>query len=163
MTGIRIAQPADDDVLAKLLIRSFSHLYAATSVKMTPERERYLNGHACRSPLSTCFIYEHEGVAMGTVTLTPPSSNSEAWISDAWTLGLLAVDPRRHRRGIARELLHEAQLRARASGATVLCLHARRGVPSQARLYLTCGFVHDPAGDLDGKPLQDGYRKTLAP
>lgn len=160
MARIRVAQPADDDIVAELLIRSFSHLYAAIHVTMTEDRKRYLEGQAARRPLSICLIYEADGSAVGTVTLTPPSSNSEAWVPGAWSLGLLAVDPRLHRRGVARALIHEAQRRTSLFGADVICLHARRGVPSQARLYLACGFIHDPAGDIDGDPFQEGYRKA---
>ncbi|WEK41678.1 MAG: GNAT family N-acetyltransferase [Candidatus Sphingomonas colombiensis] len=161
MTGIRIAQPSDDDLVAQLLIRTFSHLYAAMDVKMSPAREAYLKDQAARRAFATAFVCEIAGEVVGTVTLVPPCPDSEAWISGAWDLRLLAVDPRMQGRGIAGALIEAAEQSASAAGATMMCLHARRGVANQARFYLAGNYVRDPAGDLDTEPFQEGYRKSL--
>jgi len=161
MNRIRIAEPADDDLIALLLIRSFSHLYASMGVDMSPIREAYLKDQKGRRAFATSFICEVDGLPVGTVTLVPPSSRSVAWISGAWELRLLAVDPERRGLGNARKLIGFAEQHAQAAGAAAVCLHARRGVPNQARLYIACDYVRAPAGDLDTEPFQEGYWKRL--
>ncbi|MGC1303250.1 MAG: GNAT family N-acetyltransferase [Caulobacteraceae bacterium] len=161
MTSIRIAREADDDLVVGLLIGSFSQLYAAMGVEMSPERRAYLSDQAGRRAFATTLLCEVDGVAAGTVTLVPPSTHSEAWVDGAWDLRLLAVAPGMQGRGIARALLAEAERRVKAAGGMEICLHARRGVPAQARLYPANGYVRDPAGDLDTQPFQEGYRKGL--
>ena len=107
------------------------------------------------------LIYKTDEQIIGTVTLIPPSLQSEAWIEGAWDLQLLAVDPRKQGQGIARALIDEAEKQAKAAGAPAICLHARRDVSNQARLYLACGYRPDPAGDIDAIPFLEGYRKDL--
>jgi predicted N-acetyltransferase YhbS len=162
MIHIRPANPADDAAIVRLLIDTFGHLYAAMGVEMSAERRAYLSAQASRRAFATAFVYEMRGEIVGTITLTPPSAESEAWLDGAWDLRLLAVDPRAHRQGIATALIAFAERQAAAGGATEICLHARRGIASQARLYSGCGYMRDPAGDLDGPPYQEGYRKRLA-
>jgi len=161
MTNIRVAQSMDDDVIAQLLIKSFAHLYTEMGVEMSSERTGYLKDQAARRMFATCFVYEVVGEIVGTVTIVPPCSHSKAWLSGAWELRLLAVDPQIQGQGIARKLLKFAEQNANAAGARIICLHARRGVSNQARLYLTRGYVRDPSGDLDTHPFQEGYRKDL--
>lgn len=160
-TDIRMAEPTDDSSVIQLLIQTFSNLYRAMGVEMSAQREAYLRDQSNRRTFASTFLYEVDGEAAGTVTLVPPSSKSEAWIEGAWDLRLLAVDPDMQGRGVARALITYAENRARAAGATAMCLHARRGVASQARLYLGCDYVRDPAGDMDGQPYQEGYHKYL--
>ena len=161
MGNIRIADATDDDVVSELLIKSFSHLYATMGVDMSSDRRAYLRDQAGRRVFAETYVYELDGVATGTVTLVPPSVHCEAWIKDAWDLRLLAVDPLMQKRGIARELVVNAEHKAKAAGATTMCLHARRGVPQQACFYLACGYLRDTTGDLDVQPFQEGYRKIL--
>jgi len=162
MTTIRRANPADDAAIVRVLIDTFEHLYATMGVEMSPERRSYLSDQAARRAFATSFVCETDGGIVGTITLTPPSSHSEAWLDGAWDLRLLAVDPRMHGRGIATALIDFAEGQALAAGATDICLHARRGVAHQARLYAGRGYARDPAGDLDGPPYQEGYRKRLS-
>jgi predicted N-acetyltransferase YhbS len=159
---IRVAQPADDALVAELLIGTFSHLYASMGVEMSPERRAYLSDQAARRAFATSFICEIDGRAAGTITAVRPSPQCEAWIDGAWDLRLLAVDPRMQGRGVARALIGEAERWAVKAGATTICLHARRGVAAQAQLYPACGYVRDAAGDIDGPPVQEGYRKSFA-
>ncbi len=160
--GIRVAQPADDALVAQLLIDTFSHLYASMGVEMSLERRAYLSDQPSRRAFGTSFIYEIDGQAAGTITAVRPSAQCEAWIDGAWDLRLLAVDPRMQGRGVARALIAEAERWAVEAGATTICLHARRGVQVQAQLYPACGYSRDIAGDIDGQPFQEGYRKSLA-
>lgn len=162
MTNIRQANPADDASIVRVLIETFEHLYASMGIEMSPERRSYLSSQSARRAFATSFVYETEAGIAGTITLTPPSSHSEAWLDGAWDLRLLAVDPRMHGQGIATALIAFAEKQAVAAGAIDICLHARRGIANQARLYLGCGYTRDPAGDLDGPPYQEGYRKRLS-
>lgn len=161
MTKIRIAQPTDDDIVIRLLIESFSYLYMTMGVEMSPEREAYLSNQAGRRMFATSFICEVDGKAAGTITVVPPCAQSEAWLTDAWALRLLAVAPGMQGRGIARALIEVAEGHARAAGAATMCLHARRGITNQARLYSRLDYIRDPVGDIDGQPFQEGYRKPL--
>jgi predicted N-acetyltransferase YhbS len=162
MTNIRAATPADDASIVRTLIETFEHLYATMGVEMSQARRAYLSDQAARRAFATSFVYETDGKVVGTVTLTPPSSHSEAWLAGAWDLRLLAVDPNMHGRGIATTLIDHAEQHALAEGATEICLHARRGIARQARLYVSRGYNRDLAGDLNGPPYQEGYRKRLA-
>jgi GNAT superfamily N-acetyltransferase len=130
-------------------------------VEMSSERRAYLSDQAGRRAVAETFIYEVDGKATGTMTLVPPSPESEAWIDGAWAVSLLAVSPQMQGRGIARELFAVLERNAVTAGATLMCLHARRGISNQARLYSGLGYVRDPAGDIDGRPFQEGYVKTL--
>ena len=161
LDNIRISRPADDDSIADLLIDAFSNLYAAMGTQMSPDRERYLKGQADRRHFAKTFVYEVDQRIVATVTLVPPCVQSEAWIDGAWDLRLLAVDAGVQGRGVARSLLKYAEEHASLAGATAMCLHTRRGVRSQSQLYLSCGYLRDPKGDLETDPVQDGYRKPL--
>ncbi len=159
--GVYVAEQDNDKLLSELLISTFSNLYASMGVEMLEERRAYLCDQSGRRSFATTLIYEANGEAAGTITVVPPSSHSEAWIKGAWDFRLLAVDPRLQGHGIARLLLKEAEQRVKRAGATVICLTARRGVPAQARLYTSCGYTRDVAGDIDRQPFQEGYRKHL--
>lgn len=159
---IRRADPADDASIVRLLIDTFEHLYASMGIEMSQARRAYLSDQAARRAFATSFLYEANGEIVGTITLTPPSRHCEAWLDGAWDLRLLAVDPRAQGHGIATALIDFAEEQAMAAGATEICLHARRGIARQALLYVSCGYKADPAGDLDGPPYQEGYRKRLS-
>lgn len=161
MITIRAARVEDDGPIAALLIRTFKSLYARMGVEMSADRERYLEDQPGRRAYAITFVCVEDDEVLATVTLVPPSTRSEAWVTGAWDLRLLAVDDRMHGRGIASELLAAAERQAVNTGATAMCLHARRGVENQARLYIASGYVRDQAGDIDGEPFQEGYRKDL--
>lgn len=161
MTMIRIARAEEDGEISALLIRTFRSLYTRMGVEMSSDRERYLRDQAGRRAFATTLVCEVDHEVRATVTLVPPSARSEAWVAGAWDLRLLAVDDGMQGHGIARRLLEAAERHALDAGATAMCLHARRGVDAQARLYLASGYVRDQAGDIDGAPFQEGYRKDL--
>ena len=161
MSNVYKAAPADDEAIVELLLKAFSNLYTTMGVEMSPQRAAYLSDHANRSSFAMSLIYRADDQIIGTVTLIPPSPRSKAWIQDAWDLQLLAVDPHRQGQGIARALIVEAERQAKAAGTPAICLHARRGISNQARLYLACGYRRDPAGDIDATPFREGYRKNL--
>ena len=161
MENIRIAQPVDDEHIGQLLIKTFSNLYAAMGVTMSTQREAYLKDQIGRRAFATTFVYEVDAKLRGTVTLVPPSPDSEAWKAGAWDLRLLAVDPDMQGKGIARKLLQFSEKVAGSAGGTAICLHARKGVESQAALYMACNYIRDRSGDLSTEPAQEGYRKDL--
>ncbi len=130
-------------------------------VTMSAEREAYLKDQPARREFAMSFVAELQGELVGTVTLVPPSSRSEAWVDKAWDLRLLAVASHMPGKGVARKLLAFAEHTAREAGAVAICLHARQGVATQAALYCACHYVRDTAGDLDTVPVQVGYRKNL--
>lgn len=159
---VRRGKPSDDAAIIDLLIASFTSLYSTIGESMSAERRRDLSDQAGRRASAISFVRELDGLVVGTLALTPPSTHSQAWVEGAWYLGLLAVDSHAQGRGIAGSLIRHAERHARAAGATAMCLHARRGIHRQARLYVACGYGRDPVGDLTVQPYQEGYLKVLS-
>jgi GNAT superfamily N-acetyltransferase len=69
---------------------------------------------------------------------------------------LFAVDSDMQGKGIARELLQFSEKFTSSAGGTATCLHARKGVVSQAAFYKVCNYIRDRSGDLSNKVTNDG-------
>jgi hypothetical protein len=58
-------------------------------------------------------------------------------------------------------LIYWAEERAKSFGAPAVCLHARKSITSQARLYTSCGYRHDVNRNIDVLPFRADHRNDL--
>lgn len=149
---IREARPADDARIGELLIDAFLTAYARKlpEVVYGEERKNELRDVATKRGRARVLVAEDEGRVVGTVAIFPPGAeSSEAWLPRAADLRHLAVDPALHGRGVSKPLLDRAEAVARDEwGVDAICLHVRKGAEGVARLYMSRGFLREPAGDM---------------
>lgn len=107
--------------------------------RATPEEVREGLAEALRrAPAGEgCYLVAVvDGEAVGQLALW---RNAHALERHRATIQALVVCPRYRRRGIARRLVEEARVRARAMGATILEIAARGGEPAEV-VYRRLGF-----------------------
>ncbi|HVO04160.1 MAG TPA: GNAT family N-acetyltransferase [Candidatus Cybelea sp.] len=163
---IRESAVADDATVGELLVRAYTEQYARKLPEAKPSaaRNEDLRNQAEKRATGAVLVAEHERRIVGTVALFPWSGpRSESWIPGAANLRYFAVDAAFRGRGLSGRLLDAAEERARASGATAICLHVRQGAEGVARLYLARGYRRDAAEDLDHRPevFLEAYALTL--
>lgn len=152
---IREAEPADDAGVGELLVRAFLERYRRKlpEVALTPARLAALRDVAGKRALGTVWVAELDGALAGTVSLLAPGApTSRAWLPGAAELKHLAVDLRCQGRGVAGALMDTAEGRARALGASAVCLHSRREAVGVVRVYQRRGYLRQPMADLDLLP-----------
>jgi GNAT superfamily N-acetyltransferase len=104
-----------------------------------------------RSDTSRLLVAEQAGRIVGTVTFFEDARNEGdfGWPTGWAGLRALAVDPAARGRGIGRVLMEACRDRARAAGATVLCLHTAEFMTAAVVLYEAMGFRRVPSFDFD--------------
>jgi GNAT superfamily N-acetyltransferase len=110
-----------------------------------------------RSDASRLLVAEQAGRIVGTVTFFEDARDEGAFGWPAGWSGLraLGVDPSARRRGIGRLLMEACRDRARAAGATVLCLHTAAFMTAAVVLYEAMGFRRVPSFDFDAARFLD--------
>jgi GNAT superfamily N-acetyltransferase len=119
-------------------------------VVVTDARKGELRAVAAKRAAAHVLVAEVDGVLAGTVaTWAPGAPGSEAWRPNAADLRHLAVSPSHRGMGVSTALLDAAEAHAWVQGAQAVCLHVRRGAHGVRRLYVSRGYVAEPAGDLE--------------
>lgn len=152
---IRPAGPQDDDVLGELLVESFVTTYARKmpEVVVHDRRKADLRDTRRRRESVAVLVAELAGKVAGTITVNPVGyEGTRAWLPNAVEIRLMAVAPQAQGKGVAAALLEAAHQLARDAGASVSCLHVRRGAVGVARFYVNQGYQRDPSGDVDLLP-----------
>ena len=163
---IRAARPSDRGAIARLTLAAYRE-YATI---MEPSAWRALDD-AIRASLVndegvTRIVAELDGEIVGSAALYAPTSAPYGSLASAaaWPeVRLVAVSPSARGRGVARALVDECVVLARAAGASVLGLHTSRSMRAAMRLYERMGFVRDPEHDFQppGAELVEGYLLRL--
>jgi GNAT superfamily N-acetyltransferase len=122
--------------------------------------ERYLADLldlGARSDASRLLVAEQAGRIVGTVTFFEDARNEGdlGWPAGWAGLRALGVDPAARGRGIGRVLMEACRDRARAAGATVLCLHTAEFMTAAVALYEAMGFRRVPSFDFDAATFLD--------
>jgi predicted N-acetyltransferase YhbS len=101
-----------------------------------------------RAEDGTMLVVERAGAIVGTVTFFEDAAGEGlSWPSGWAGLRALAVDPAARGLGIGRMLMGACLDRARAAGATVLCLHTASFMAAAVAIYQAMGFERAPAFD----------------
>jgi GNAT superfamily N-acetyltransferase len=101
-----------------------------------------------RAGVSRLLVAERAGRIVGTVTFFEDAAREGLGWPSGWAgLRALAVDPAARGRGIGRVLMEACRDRARAAGATVLCLHTASFMAAAMAIYEDMGFERAPAFD----------------
>ena len=113
------------------------------------------------------IVAERGGAIVGSVLLFPPSSDAYGSVGPRakWPeIRLLAVSRDARGLGVARLLVKECLLRAKAGRSEAIGLHTSRSMREAIRLYETFGFQRDPAHDIriEGAEPIDAYMLGLA-
>lgn len=149
---VREARPEDDARVGQLTLDAFLTVYARKmpEVRYDEARRKDLLDVAAKRARALVLVAELDGRVVGTVSLFKPGAeDSEAWLPGAADLRHLAVDVALHGRGVSKPLLDRAEAIARDDWkVSAICLHVRRGAEGVARLYMSRGYVREPAGDL---------------
>jgi RimJ/RimL family protein N-acetyltransferase len=147
MVDIRVAEPGDDEPLARIDEASWS-----SKVTPAPRREPGSRFFRARTNLEDVLVAVVDGVVAGYVSL----HQSIPLPSHAHVLEItgLAVDPGFRGRGIGSRLVTEAQHEAARRGARKLSLRVLAPNASARALYESCGF--EVEGVLRGEFLLDG-------
>ena len=163
---IRAARPTDRGTIARLTLAAYRE-YATI---MEPSAWNALDG-AVRASLVddtgvTRLVAELDGEIVGSAALYAPASAPYGSLASSATwpeVRLVAVAPSARGRGVARALVDECVVLARAAGASVLGLHTSRSMRAAMRLYEGMGFVRDPEHDFQppGAELVEGYLLRL--
>ena len=164
---IRDALPTDDRAIGDLLVDAYVVRYADKMpwVVVTEERKADLRDVAAKRGQAKVLVAELEGRVIGTVALYPPgSTQSQAWLPNAYDLRHLAVSVDFHGHGLSAPLLDiaESWVWSQANGERV-CLHVRKGNQGVAALYRARGYQRDPSGDREypGVSLEAYFLKKI--
>jgi RimJ/RimL family protein N-acetyltransferase len=147
MVDIRVAEPGDDEPLARIDDASWS-----SKVTPAPRREPGSRFFCTHTSLEDVLVAVVDGVVAGYVSL----HQSIPLPSHAHVLEIngLAVDPSFRGGGIGRRLVTEAQREAIRRGARKLSLRVLAPNTSARALYESCGF--EVEGVLRGEFVLDG-------
>jgi RimJ/RimL family protein N-acetyltransferase len=147
MVDMRVAEPGDDEPLARIDEASWS-----SKVTPAPRREPGSRFFRARTNLEDVLVAVVDGVVAGYVSL----HQSIPLPSHAHVLEItgLAVDPSFRGGGIGRRLVTEAQREATRRGARKLSLRVLAPNTSARALYESCGF--EVEGVLRGEFVLDG-------
>ena len=150
---VREATPADDVRIGEILVEAFVTAYALKmpEVVVHDERKRELRAVAEKRKVATILVAELDGKIVGTVSIFKPGApGSESWLADGADLRHLATDVSLHGKGLAAALLLRTEEIVRDEWKLKhICLHVRRGAVGVARMYVSRGYVRDPAGDME--------------
>jgi len=163
---VREARPDELEAIYELTRRAYAE-YATT---MDPTSWAALSG-AIDAALSSDqemqrIVALDGGEIVGSALLFPPSDDAYKGFGVRVTapeVRLVAVDPESRGRGVARALMDECLLRARASGAREIGLHTSRSMKAAIRMYERMGFERAPDNDFQppGTERVIGYRLML--
>lgn len=95
------------------------------------------------------FVWETDGEIAGFYRITRYPGR----VRHVALLGTLAVDPRRHGKGIAQAMLNDAIERLRADGVRRIELYAESDNTQALHFYAKLGFVHEGT-------LRDFYKRS---
>ncbi|PZM14927.1 GNAT family N-acetyltransferase [Rhizobium tubonense] len=160
--AIRESTEADDQAVGELLVRSFDYQNSRLmpDVVTTEERRADLRNQRAKRAAAVVLVGTIGGKIVGTIALYPPGADgNEAWRRGAADIRYLAIDEKFLGRGLSAPFLDEARGRAKAFGASAICLHIRRGAVGLAKLYERHGYRREPRGDMDLLPVifLEGY------
>ncbi len=169
---VREAEPGEHDEVRSLLTTAYRQYAGAVAV--TALFDSYLAGvvdiDAAAGRAVTLVAVAEDGIA-GTARLYPAGRTGLASLPADWAwVRAVGVAPGQRRTGIASLLMAECLRRARAGGATVLCLHTMTFMPGAIRLYERLGYRRVPELDLDiaarhgmgGEMVALAYRLDIA-
>lgn len=178
----QVASDEDRQQVTRILFQSFDALYKSKGMTMTDDRRAMLTDAAQRSDVVVLVCHERakDGQttappALATATLVPPTSaHTRAWKTDAlvakaggpepesWELRFLAVHPAAQGKGVAGQLVRAAERYVVSQGSEVVCLHTRRGMDHQERMYSHFGYQREQRQDLTiGEVYLQAYYKIL--
>jgi GNAT superfamily N-acetyltransferase len=149
--AVREAEAAEHRAVRGVLAAAYRQFDAVLPPAMF---ERYLADLLdldARSDTSRLLVAEQAGRIVGTVTFFEDARNEGdfGWPAGWAGLRALGVDPAARGRGIGRVLMEACRDRARAAGATVLCLHTAEFMTAAVVLYEAMGFRRVPSFDFD--------------
>jgi putative acetyltransferase len=108
------------------------------------------------TPRSIFLVVRSAGEPLGCAALRP-------FHEQTGEIKRIYVAPAGRRRGIARRLLAELELRARNFGYSTLLLETGIRQPEAQRLYESCGYTRIPAfGPYSDNPTSVCYSKNMA-
>jgi len=97
---------------------------------------------------------DDDGTLLGSVTSCPPGSPWRELSDDSeGEFRMLSVTPAARGRGVGEALVQHCEERARAAGATRMCLSTLDEMTLAQRLYARLGYRHEP--DRDWWPQPD--------
>jgi predicted N-acetyltransferase YhbS len=103
-----------------------------------------------RARVGQLIVAEHAGRIVGTVTFYDDATlEGFGWPAGWAGLRALGVDPEVRGLGIGHALMRACLERARAAGASVLCLHTAEFMTTAVAMYEAMGFRRVPSFDFD--------------
>jgi len=165
--AIRTARPADRGAITRLTLACYREYASVMEGTAWHALDQAIRSSLADDTDLTRLVAELDGTIVGSAALYAPDSAAYGDLVSLtpWPeVRLVAVDSAFRGRGIARALVEECIMRARASGATALGLHTSRSMHAAMRLYERMGFVRDPEHDFQppGAELVEGYLLRLA-
>jgi GNAT superfamily N-acetyltransferase len=150
---VRYAEPAEFDDVADLLLRANREYRGAMPEAIYRAYTDGLRALATDPQLhDDCELLVVGGcnALMGAVAFFPDAAAEGVGLPKSWAgLRALAVDPAARGMGLGRRLSEAAIGRARAIGASVICLHNAAFQAPARQLYLDLGFTRCPQYDFD--------------
>lgn len=142
MIEIRPLRAGDSfEELTDLLHRAYAPLAEAGMKFVASHQSVQTTVERCER--GSCFVAEQNGVLVGTITLYPPSPESECQLyrdPTTFHFGQFAVDPDLQSKGVGRQLLVAVERSAIQSGATTLALDTSENATQLIRMYEHLGF-----------------------
>jgi GNAT superfamily N-acetyltransferase len=164
--SIRVAHPADRDVIARLTREANAEHEAVMEPSAFAAMSDAIERSLADETGITRFVAELDGTIVGSAALYAPASAAYGSLASPapWPeVRLVAVATNARGRGIGEALVAECARHAKAAGATALGLHTSRSLRAARRLYERMGFVRDPEHDFHppGAELVEGYVMRL--
>ncbi len=103
------------------------------------------------------LVAEVDEEIVGSVVLFPAKTDAYEGLVDAVDypeIRMLAVTPQSRGKGVAKALINECVLQAKAKGSMYIGLHTGEFMKTAIQLYESMGFIHMP--QFDFQPADDG-------
>lgn len=166
---IREATPDEYDETGRVTMRAYVEFFDAGAIDEGTSYLRRIGDVAARAPHTTILVAIDDGAIVGSLTLelderTPGGSEGKPPLAPGEAhIRMLGVDPAARSRGAGRQLMREAETRARAAGKTEITLHTTHEMGTARSMYHTLGYERMADEVMPDGFVLLGYRKRLGP